>query len=115
MGAINKRSHQLFAQEILSTFILLPFPFYEERCRRQYEQECAYLVKEGDHYRLVFKHTKDAVYEGIFFKEVGTDFNNGVFKFMKGKEMLQVQVSDDLVKDFKNIEINPDLDYENMD
>lgn len=90
--------------------------FLKKDAEGQYEPGVrAYLVKEGDHYRLVFKHTKDAIYEGIFFKEIGTDFNNGVFKFMKGKEMLQVQVSDDLVKDFKNIEINPDLDYENMD
>ncbi len=75
----------------------------------------AYLVKEENHYRLVFKHTKNVEYEGIFFKDIGTDFNSGVFKFMKGKETLHVPVSDDIVKNFTNIEINPDLDYENMD
>lgn len=75
----------------------------------------AYLVKEGEYYRLVFKHTKNVEYEGIFFKDIGTDFNNGVFKFMKGNKTLYVHVSDDLVKDFTNIEINPDLDYENKD
>lgn len=75
----------------------------------------AYLVKDGDYYRLVFKHTKNVEYEGIFFKDIGTDFNNGVFKFMKGNKTLYVHVSDDLVKNFTNIEMNPDLDYENKD
>lgn len=75
----------------------------------------AYLVKDGEYYRLVFKHTKNVEYEGIFFKDIGTDFNNGVFKFMKGNKTLYVHVSDDLVKDFTNIEMNPDLDYENKD
>ena len=32
------------------------------------------------------------VYEGIFLKNIGTDFNNGLFKFMKNKETLYVQV-----------------------
>lgn len=82
----------------------------------QYEKGVrAYLVREGDHYRLVFKHSKDVVYEGIFFKDIGTDFNNGVFKFMKGNKTLHVHVSDDIVKDLSNIEMNPDLDYENTD
>lgn len=75
----------------------------------------AYLVKDGDYDRLVFKHTKNVEYEGIFFKDIGTDFNNGVFKFMKGNKTLYVHVCDDLVKDFTNIEMNPDLDYENKD
>lgn len=69
----------------------------------------AYLVGEGDHYRLIFKHTKDVKFEGIFFKEFGTDFNNGVFKFMKDRETLQVQVSDDLVKSLTNVEMNINL------
>lgn len=69
----------------------------------------AYLVKEEDHYRLIFKHTKDVLYEGIFFKEVGTDFNNGIFKFMKDKETLQVQVEEDIVRELTNVELNTDL------
>ncbi|MFZ7942727.1 universal stress protein [Neobacillus sp. 19] len=69
----------------------------------------AYLVKEQDHYLLVFKHTKDIVFEGIFFKEFGTDFNNGIFKFMKDKETLQVQVNDDIVKDLTNVQMDTNL------
>ena len=70
----------------------------------------AYLVKEGDKYRLSFNHTKDALHEGIFFKEVGTDFNNGVFKFMNNKEMLQVHVTDDYVTELKNVSITAPME-----
>ncbi len=59
----------------------------------------AYLVKEGNHYRVIFNHASNVEFEGIFFKEFGTDFNNGVFKFMKDNQTLQVQVTDDIVKD----------------
>lgn len=69
----------------------------------------AYLVKEGDHYRLLFKHMKDVEFEGIFFKEVGTDFNNGIFKFMKDMETLQVTVTEDIIKDLTNVDIDPSL------
>ena len=62
----------------------------------------AYLVKDGDQYRLSFRHAKESQYEGIFFKDIGTDFNNGVFKFMKNKETLQVRVVEDCVKELKN-------------
>lgn len=59
----------------------------------------AYLVKDGDNYRISFSHTKESIHEGIFFKEIGTDFNTGVFKFMKNQETLQVTVTEDYVTD----------------
>ncbi len=65
----------------------------------------AYLVKEGDYYRVTFIHTKNVEFEGIFFKEHGTDFNNGIFKFMKNKETLQVHVTDDLIHDLTNVDM----------
>ncbi|TSB45471.1 universal stress protein [Alkalicoccobacillus porphyridii] len=62
---------------------------YEKGCR-------AYLTKDKEGaYRLSFSHPKDAVFEGIFFKEQGTDFNNGVFKFMNDNKMMQVHITDD--------------------
>lgn len=70
----------------------------------------AYLVQEGDIYRLSFSHTKDIDYEGIFFKEQGTDFNNGVFKFMKDKETLQVVVTEDIVRELKNVRMTEPID-----
>ncbi|NLF45930.1 MAG: histidine kinase [Syntrophomonadaceae bacterium] len=65
----------------------------------------AYLVKDAENFRLVFKHSKNVVHEGIFFKECGTDFNNGVFKFMNDKEMLHVEVVEDYVKDLTDVEL----------
>lgn len=59
----------------------------------------AYLVPEGDGFRINFTLTKEAQFEGIFFKEIGTDFNNGIFKFMQNNKMCQVHVIDDQVID----------------
>ncbi len=68
--------------------------FYEKGVR-------AYLLQEETKYRLSFSHTHQDVYEGIFYKELGTDFNNGVFKFMTNNCMIEVQVVDDYVKDME--------------
>lgn len=65
----------------------------------------AYLVKDAENFRLVFKHSKNVVHEGIFFKECGTDFNNGVFKFLHDKKMLHVEVVEDYVKDLTDVEL----------
>lgn len=65
----------------------------------------AYLVREGEYHRLSFNHTADSEHEGLFFKELGTDFNNGIFKFMKDGETMQVHVTDDYVKELKNVSI----------
>ena len=66
----------------------------------------AYLVKEGESYRVKFTLSKDACHKGIFFKEIGTDFNNGIFKFFSNHKMCQVHITDDLVA-------NPSLIQEN--
>ncbi|MFJ8246035.1 universal stress protein [Peribacillus asahii] len=73
----------------------------------------AYLIKENDQYRLTFNHTKNVEFEGIFFKELGTDFNNGIFKFMKNKETLQVHVIEDYVKDLTNVNMTATLETYN--
>ncbi len=61
----------------------------------------AYLVKDGDTYRLSFAFSKEACYKGIFYKEVGTDFNNGIFKFIKNNKTCEVHIMEDEV-------VNPD-------
>ncbi len=66
--------------------------FYEKGIR-------AYLHKDSEGFKLCFNHTHEDVFEGIFYKEVGTDFNNGVFKFMKSGQVIEVNVVDDYVKD----------------
>ncbi|WP_174615729.1 histidine kinase [Virgibacillus ihumii] len=58
----------------------------------------AFLQKDGEKYHLSFSRTKKNLYEGIFYKEIGTDFNNGVFKFInKDGKTCQVHVTDDKV------------------
>ena len=58
----------------------------------------AYLTDDRDGYRITFNYTRDARFEGIFFKETGTDFNNGIFKFMHNGKMCQVRIMDDCVE-----------------
>lgn len=75
----------------------------------------AYLIKEDQHYRLSFNYEKDTAFEGIFFKEVDTDFDNGIFRFMKDAQTLQVLVDDGIVNELKNVEIDAVLGLENTD
>lgn len=76
--------------------------FYEKGIR-------AYLHQDEEGYRLCFNHTNQEVYEGIFYKEVGTDFNNGVFKFMKDNQLIEVNVIDDYVKDLRSRHLFPSI------
>ncbi|AZS13248.1 universal stress protein [Paenibacillus motobuensis] len=75
----------------------------------------AYLMKDGDKYQLSFNHDKDTVYEGIFFKEVDTDFDNGIFRFMKDAETLQVLVTDGTVTELKNVDVQPAMNLDNVE
>lgn len=70
----------------------------------------SYLLKEGDSYRLCFSCQKNISYEGIFYKEIGTDFNNGLFKFVSNGKTLQVHVAEDRVTE--SIESPPNIKYE---
>lgn len=59
-----------------------------------------FLRKEGDTYEICFTRSKENLYEGIFYKEVGTDFNNGIFKFInKQGKTCQVHITEDHVTD----------------
>ncbi|MFD2209279.1 universal stress protein [Virgibacillus halophilus] len=60
----------------------------------------AFLNKENDeNYHLAFSRSSKNLYEGIFYKETGTDFNNGVFKFInKDGKTCQVHVTDDRIE-----------------
>ncbi|NWL86070.1 MULTISPECIES: universal stress protein [unclassified Paenibacillus] len=75
----------------------------------------AYLMKDEDKFQLSFNHDKDTVYEGIFFKEVDTDFDNGIFRFMKDAETLQVLVTDGTVTELKNVDIPPALNLDHVE
>ncbi len=56
-----------------------------------------FLLKEGDDYVLSFSCMRDICYEGIFYKEIGTDFNNGIFKYVHNGKSYQVQVHDNKI------------------
>lgn len=58
----------------------------------------AYLVSDGDGcYHLSFARSKKCQLEGIFYKEIGTDFNNGLFKFNVNGKTYHVHVTDNKV------------------
>lgn len=59
----------------------------------------AYLVVEEDSYKVSFTCSKNMCQEGIFFKEIGTDFDNGIFKFMYNNKMHEVHIQENLVPD----------------
>lgn len=56
-----------------------------------------FLRKEGDEYVLTFAKSKENLFEGVFYKEIGTDFNNGMFKYVCGGKSHQVRVEEDYV------------------
>lgn len=59
----------------------------------------AYLLEDGNDYKVSFTCSKNIYYEGIFFKEIGTDFDNGIFKFMHDNKMHEVHISENRVTD----------------
>ncbi|MEK4227976.1 histidine kinase [Solibacillus sp. FSL H8-0538] len=63
----------------------------------------AYLIKDGESYKIGFSCPKFASLEGIFFKEIGTDFDNGIFKFTYNNKMHELHISEGLVIDPKLI------------
>src|SRR5690625_3418433 len=68
-----------------------------------------YLRKEEDGFVLTFAKSKANLFEGVFYKEIGTDFNNGIFKYVCRGESHQVRVMEDVVieeiKDAPNINV----------
>lgn len=66
-----------------------------------------FLKREGDEFVLSFAKSKENLFEGVFYKEIGTDFNNGMFKYVCGGKSHQVKVMEDHVmekiKDRPNI------------
>lgn len=57
----------------------------------------AYLIEENDQYKIAFTCPKIISIEGIFFKEIGTDFDNGIFKFSYDNKMHEVNITEGIV------------------
>ncbi|HLS88719.1 MAG TPA: universal stress protein [Sphingobacteriaceae bacterium] len=63
-----------------------------------------YLVKDEKGYRLSFRGGPGKVYEGVFYKELGTDFNNGIFRLVRNDEEMEVRIVDGQVGE-KDLEL----------
>lgn len=67
------------------------FDIYEKGVR-------AYAIAEGEnHFKIGFTCPTNQSLEGIFFKEIGTDFDNGIFKFSFNNKMHEVTVTEGII------------------
>ena len=57
----------------------------------------AYLVTQDDSFKVAFTCPKIMYIEGIFFKEIGTDFDNGIFKFNHNNKMYELTITEGVV------------------
>ncbi|MEG0258805.1 MAG: histidine kinase [Lysinibacillus sp.] len=57
----------------------------------------AYLIKDQEEVKVTFTCPKHVTIEGIFFKEIGTDFDNGIFKFTYKDKMNEVHITEAIV------------------
>lgn len=72
----------------------------EEEIYDTYEKGVrAYLIKENDSFKVAFTCPKYVSIEGIFFKKIGTDFDNGIFKFTYNDKMHEVHITEGFVVD----------------
>lgn len=76
--------------------VLIKDNIYEKAIR-------AYLVDDEGIYRVCFELPNKFLYEGLFFKEIGTDFDNGRFKFMHENKTFEIEVDDGYIHDDKII------------
>ncbi|WP_332647470.1 universal stress protein [Lysinibacillus sp. 54212] len=59
----------------------------------------AYLITGDAQHKVAFTCPKSPSLEGIFFKEIGTDFDNGIFKFTYNNKMHELTITEGLVVD----------------
>lgn len=66
-----------------------------------YEKGIRGFLRRGEEegFVLSFTKSKHNLFEGVFYKEIGTDFNNGIFKFVCSGKSHQVRVAEDHVID----------------
>lgn len=57
----------------------------------------AYVIEDQENYKIVFTCPKAVSIEGIFFKEIGTDFDNGLFKFSYKNKLHEVKIKEGFV------------------
>ncbi|MNW28837.1 Universal stress protein family protein [compost metagenome] len=66
---------------------------YPELLEQSHEQGfTAYLVKQGDRYVLTEEPTGEEAMKGVFFRELNTDFNSGLFKIVQNGETQYLKI-----------------------
>lgn len=66
-----------------------------------------YLVQDSNTgYKLCAHCPKKYVYEGIFYKEIGTDFNNGIFKLIHHGKTYEIRICDNKIKNPDDVPLN---------
>lgn len=56
-----------------------------------------FLQEDEEGYLLTFTKSKKNQYEGVFYKDIGTDFDNGMFKFAYGGKTYQIHITENRV------------------
>lgn len=65
----------------------------------------AYLDQQSDGtYEISFNQDEETAYEGIFFKHLNTDFNNGIFALEQEKRIYEVRVKEGIVSKIVDID-----------
>ncbi|MNW25810.1 Universal stress protein family protein [compost metagenome] len=66
---------------------------YPELLEQSHEQGfTAYLVKQGDRYVLTEETSEEEAMKGVFFRELNTDFNSGLFKIVQNGEAQYLKI-----------------------
>ncbi|WP_156897653.1 adenine nucleotide alpha hydrolase family protein [Paenibacillus massiliensis] len=66
---------------------------YPELLEQSHEQGfTAYLIKQGDRYVLTEEPIGEEAMKGVFFRELNTDFNSGLFKIVQNGEAQYLKI-----------------------
>lgn len=102
----EEMTHKSFINTLLKELVFVDIHIVSVDRTLQVNDEATYeqgvrgfLKKDNNNYILSFKKSKNSWFEGVFYKEVGTDFNSGIFKFIYNGESKQVHVVEDKVED----------------
>lgn len=95
---INEIMNQIELVDLHIVSVQRELPQLEE----EYEKGVrAYLLEENGECSLAFDKPQEACVEGMFFKELHTDFNNGLFKIYQDDKKLMLKVRNGIVEDYK--------------
>ncbi|WP_059105322.1 universal stress protein [Shouchella shacheensis] len=62
------------------------------------------LAKDDGTYELHFDDIEGFTYEGVFFKSLHTDFDNGIFAFTQDHKVFEVRVDENIVHELVDVD-----------